>query len=191
MNNQKEQHGNPEEQFWRQKKPKVSHVVDCRWEVEERSNGKQFPSESYAFLPGTFILESKAQIHTRTPAHKLYCLLLRSAVRIDYVQLRFPFSIGKEPPLLWTLLPKGFYFPTFVCFPTTCNCNIHTLIPRLFLVGFSFTLLPEHPSASPSSSGTKLLRIFALLPFTTAFPRLLSTTISSTRTNTTTLQCNV
>lgn len=100
MNDQKEQHRNPEKQFWRQKNPKVSHVVACRWVVDERRSEQLFSSVSYASqeetcfsLPVLALLSLKAKPkHTHSLTQTLCCLgpFLLSAVRFNYVQPRFP-----------------------------------------------------------------------------------------------------
>lgn len=101
----------------------------------------------------TFILESKAQKHTHS--HKLCCLgpLLLSAVRFNYVQLRFP--LQSEKCIQYSGLNcRGFLFSHFCLFSHYFSASISLpeapqtkgiaifihLFPDYSLWGFSFTL---------------------------------------------------
>lgn len=105
----------------------------------------------------TFILESKAP-KTHRHSHTNFALPWPLVALIQLCPTEISsFSIGKVHPIYSA---EGFfYFLTFVCLLTTLfrflspqhlhrrrrrlrprGCNTHTLIFRLFLVGFSFSL---------------------------------------------------
>lgn len=132
--------------------------------VNERRSEQLFSSVSYASqetrfsLPVLELLSLKAK-----PKHKhthTNCATLAPccSLRCDSTKSNRDFHLNRKSAS--NTQAEGFYFLTFVCLPTTFpplspahlhrrrrGCNIHTLIFRLFPVGFSFSLFPLHPAA--------------------------------------------